>query len=177
MKIRRQIGILWLMSLSFLLGAGGLPCNDLAAKSQNRSQQAALEILWQPYTDGLAQASKTKKPAFIDFYTEWCHWCHELDRTTYKDARVIRLLNEKFVSIKVDAESKKGSVYAGRYPIRGYPSLWFVAPSGEIILPIQGYVAADNLMPVLVFIGDGHYPKMTYDEFMKSLWPKIKAEF
>ena len=178
-SMKYQIRLFCLASVIYLVCGAAFA----TAVSPNQVPQTLTEsqpvttslVDWQPYNLGLAEARKQRKPAFIDFYTDWCHWCHELDRTTYQDPRVIDLLNRKFIPIKVDAESKMGVPIARQYPIRGYPSLWFVNASGDVIMPLNGYVQAEALVPLLYFIGDRYYEKMTYDEFMKNTWPKLRG--
>ncbi len=136
----------------------------------------AAEIVWSEYLNGLAEGRKQKKPIFIDFYTDWCHWCHELDRVTYQDKQVIRLMNEKLIAIRINAESKTGMSIARQYPIRGYPSLWFLNSNGDVITPINGYVEPHNMVSILLYMGDHYFEQMNYDEFMKSIYPKLKVE-
>ena len=151
-----------------------LLAKTVVTKLPKTENEKVAAIEWRPYQIGMADARQMKKPIFIDFYTDWCHWCHELDRTTYQDSRVIQQINSKFVSIKIDAESKEGAPLAGRYPIRGYPSLWFLKSNGEVITPVNGYMTADQMLPLLAYIGDGYYASMTYDQFMQGVYSKAK---
>ena len=55
-------------------------------------------------TDAFAQAAREDKLVLLDIGATWCHWCHVMDRVTYEDPEVIELLNERFVSIRVDRD-------------------------------------------------------------------------
>jgi thiol-disulfide isomerase/thioredoxin len=96
---------------------------------------AAPEI---PWTSGWKaaerQARAERKPLLVDFWAQWCEWCHELDRTTYRDARVVELARH-FVPVKVNAEGSLGEVeLAGRYEVSSLPTIAFVTPAGRVFV-------------------------------------------
>lgn len=97
----------------------------------------AWALLWRDdLNSALNEADQTNKPIMVDFYTTWCHWCKELDRNTYSDGKVIAL-SAKFICVKVDAE--KNTAAAGKYNVRGYPTVVFLNPDGSVHSRITGY--------------------------------------
>lgn len=97
-----------------------------------RKKVAASQVVWRAsFPAALAEAKRTGKPIFIDFYTTWCGPCKYLDAVTYKDARFVAE-SKKWVMVKVDAEKNAANVkLAKKYKINGYPSMLFLKPSGK----------------------------------------------
>jgi thiol:disulfide interchange protein DsbD len=49
-------------------------------------------IRWEHrYDDAVKKARAARKPIMIDFWADWCAWCHRLDQTTYVDPVVVKL--------------------------------------------------------------------------------------
>jgi len=89
------------------------------------------------FEEAVAEAKASERLVFIDFYTTWCGPCKQLDKTTWKDAKVIAWLGEHTVALKIDAEQQVE--LAKRFEVRAYPSLVFVEASGEVKGRIVGY--------------------------------------
>lgn len=53
------------------------------------------------------------KKILIDMYTSWCGWCKVMDKKTFTDPEVVRVLNKDFVLIKFDAERRDPVVFQG----------------------------------------------------------------
>ena len=113
--------------------------------------EAPKEIVWMKGTleEALAQAKKQDKLVFIDFWTTWCGWCKKLDHDTYTDPKIIASLNEHYVCLSVDAESKDGAPIARRYSVSGYPTLLFLTTDGLVRERAPGYKPPEKLLPIL----------------------------
>ena len=85
-----------------------------------------------------AAAKDESKLVLIDFYTTWCEPCKRLDRDTWTDVGVGKLVGEKAVALKLDAE-KEGKDLAKRYKITAYPTLLLLKPDGTEVDRIIGY--------------------------------------
>lgn len=59
---------------------------------------------WGP--EALARARELDRPIFLSIGYSACHWCHVMERESFEDPEVAQLLNEHFVSIKVDREER-----------------------------------------------------------------------
>jgi hypothetical protein len=76
-------------------------------KSPYLLQHAQNPVDWYPWSEeAFEKAVKEDKPIFISIGYSTCHWCHVMEKESFEDEEVAKLLNEKFVSIKVDREER-----------------------------------------------------------------------
>jgi uncharacterized protein YyaL (SSP411 family) len=76
-------------------------------KSPYLLQHAENPVEWYPWGDEAFQKAKAEaKPIFLSIGYSTCHWCHVMAHESFEDEEVARLLNEHFVSIKVDREER-----------------------------------------------------------------------
>ncbi|HZU38339.1 MAG TPA: thioredoxin domain-containing protein [Gemmataceae bacterium] len=70
-------------------------------------QHANNPVDWYPWgPEALARARELDRPIFLSIGYSACHWCHVMERESFEDPETARLLNEHFVSIKVDREER-----------------------------------------------------------------------
>jgi uncharacterized protein YyaL (SSP411 family) len=84
------------------------PANRLIAEtSPYLRQHAHNPVDWYPWgEEALRRARELDRPIFLSVGYSACHWCHVMERESFEDAEVARVLNEHFVSIKVDREER-----------------------------------------------------------------------
>jgi uncharacterized protein YyaL (SSP411 family) len=76
-------------------------------KSPYLLQHAHNPVDWHPWgPEAFEKAKKEDKPIFLSIGYSTCHWCHVMERESFEDEEVARVLNEKFVAIKVDREER-----------------------------------------------------------------------
>lgn len=76
-------------------------------KSPYLLQHAHNPVDWYPWSgEAFEKAKKDNKPVFVSIGYSTCHWCHVMEKESFEDAEVASLLNEHFVSIKVDREER-----------------------------------------------------------------------
>ena len=82
--------------------------NQLASElSPYLLQHAGNPVDWRPWgAEALAIAKAEQKPIFLSIGYASCHWCHVMAHETFEDTEIARLLNDGFVSIKVDREER-----------------------------------------------------------------------
>ena len=80
--------------------------------TQERKGKEVLNIFTFEEVEELHQ--QTPKPILIFLYTDWCKICFGMKKTTFKNKKVIQLINEKFYFIKLNAEEKQDITFLGK---------------------------------------------------------------
>jgi uncharacterized protein YyaL (SSP411 family) len=76
-------------------------------KSPYLLQHANNPVDWYPWGDeAFEKAKKEDKPLFLSIGYSTCHWCHVMARESFQDPEIGELLNQYFVSVKVDREER-----------------------------------------------------------------------
>jgi uncharacterized protein YyaL (SSP411 family) len=70
-------------------------------------QHADNPVDWYPWgEEAFEKAEKEDKPIFLSIGYSTCHWCHVMEHESFEDPEVAKLMNDTFVSIKVDREER-----------------------------------------------------------------------
>lgn len=82
--------------------------NRLAGESSLYLRQHANNpVDWYPWgPEAINRAKQEAKPIFLSIGYSACHWCHVMEHESFEDEATARILNEHFVSIKVDREER-----------------------------------------------------------------------
>ena len=119
----------------------------MVVKSSNRLADASSPYLkehadnpvdWYEWgAEALEKAKKENKPLFISIGYASCHWCHVMEQESFMDTAVARIMNENFVSIKVDREERPDidQIYLEAAQLisgnSGWPLNAFALPDGK----------------------------------------------
>jgi uncharacterized protein YyaL (SSP411 family) len=110
-------------------------------KSPYLLQHAGNPVAWQPWDErALRQAKEQDRPIFLSIGYATCHWCHVMARQSFESEETARLLNDHFVSIKVDREERPDldRVYMTAVNLLsgtgGWPLSAFLLPDGRPFL-------------------------------------------
>jgi len=124
----------------------GTPASVDIAKARARNAERLFS--WTHYgAEAFERARREKKPILLMGAAEWCHWCHVMDETTYRDPRVGRMLADGFVVIRVDIDERPD--IAERYGDWGWPATILLSSEAEEIGKYRGYIEANELVPIL----------------------------
>jgi uncharacterized protein YyaL (SSP411 family) len=88
-------------------GTTRIPNKLVNEKSPYLLQHAYNPVKWYPWGDeAFEKAISENKPIFLSIGYSTCHWCHVMSHESFEDEEVAELLNDAFVSIKVDKEER-----------------------------------------------------------------------
>jgi len=153
-------------------------CSNAQAPQQNRLANATSPYLrehadnpvdWYEWGDeALNKAKKENKPLLISIGYSACHWCHVMERESYIDTAVARVMNENFVCIKVDREERPDidNVYIHACELlnngeAGWPLNAFALPDGKPFFA-GTYYTKDNWLKLLKSISNTY--KSSYNK-------------
>ena len=108
----------------------------------------------------LEKAKTENKILMVDFFTDWCKWCVELEMKVYSDPQVASYANTNFINYKIDAEKGEGIELAKKYKIPGYPTIVFLKSDGSEVDRIVGYFHSDKFLAIIKDYNSG---KNTFD--------------
>ncbi len=91
---------------------------------------------WRP--EAFQEAQKLDRPILLDIGAVWCHWCHVIDRESYENEEISKIINDHFIAIKVDRDERPD--IDARYQMAvgaltgqgGWPLTAFLTPQGEV---------------------------------------------
>jgi uncharacterized protein YyaL (SSP411 family) len=130
-------------------------------------------IQWNEWgEEAFATAQRENKPILLDIGAVWCHWCHVMDRESYDDPEVARIVNQLFVAVKVDRDERPD--IDSRYQVAvsaisgqgGWPLTAFLTPDGKPFYggtyfpPSESY-GRPSFKRVLQSIADAYHQKNT----------------
>ena len=138
-----------------------------------------LVLKWLSYNEGLTLAQKENKYVLIYFYTDGCSWCKKMEKETFSDEEVKKILSDKFVTVKINARSENKVLENGKeiserelatlYQVSGYPTTWFLESNHSRVAPLPGYVTTEQFIPVLNYIGEGWYESISFKEYLEKI--------
>lgn len=136
--------------------------------------------------DKLPQNSE--KLYLVDFYTSWCGYCKKMDRQTFTNPTVVKIINKYYIPIKFDAEGDatfmwKGVKYTptptppGSRPSVhmftkamlgkqiGFPSFGFFGKDQSALTIVQGFQTADEFIVILWYFASGDNNRYRFDRY------------
>jgi len=141
--------------------------NHLAReKSPYLLQHAFNPVDWYPWgPQAFEKAKKEQKPIFLSIGYSTCHWCHVMERESFTDDKIAAILNQHFVSIKVDREERPDVDHIYMTAVQamtgsgGWPLNAFLTPDlkpfyGGTYFPPESRFGMQSFSQLLVRIAD-----------------------
>jgi uncharacterized protein len=152
----------------------------LSSSARNRLKDSASPYLrsaahqpidWHEWGDAaFARATTEDKPILLDIGAVWCHWCHVIDRESYENAEIAKIINEHFVAVKVDRDERPDvdsryqaavSAISGQ---GGWPLTGFLLPDGKpffggTYFPPDDHMGRPGFRRLLLAVADSYRNK------------------
>jgi uncharacterized protein len=148
------------------------PSNRLKDSASPYLRSAAHQpIDWHEWGDSaFARAKSEDKPILLDIGAVWCHWCHVIDRESYENAEIAKIINEHFVAVKVDrderpdVDSRYQSAISAISRQGGWPLTGFLLPDGKpffggTYFPPDDQMGRPGFRRVLLAVADSYRNK------------------
>ncbi len=145
-------------------------------------------IEWMSLEDALQAQKKQPKKIFIDIYTDWCGWCKVMSKKTFSNPTIANYINQNYYPVKYNAETTDtieylGKTYINKTPYKrrsindltlvltqnrpSYPTIAYLDESGHLLQTVPGYMEANQLEPILIYITENTYKSADYKNFHK----------
>lgn len=129
----------------------------LVATGHCLAQSAPPQIAWHPWSEDIfTQAMREHKLILLDVEAFGCHWCHVMEQQTYGDPDVQRLMDEHYLAVKVDQDSRPD--IANRYEQFGSPVTILLQADASEIVRKAGYISKANMASLLQAVVDDPSP-------------------
>ena len=161
------------------------------------------EINWMSL-DEVREAQKTnQKNVLIDVYTNWCGPCKLMDRNTFSNTDIIRIINENYYAVKFNAEGNDTVTFMDKVftnpnfdsaktqkrnsshqltqflGINAYPSTLFFDSEMNYLTPVKGYLNPKQIEIYLSLFKDNTYKDVKsqddFDNFVKNFKSQVRS--
>jgi uncharacterized protein YyaL (SSP411 family) len=152
----------------------------LSTTPENRLKDSASPYLrsaahqpidWYEWGDAaFARAKSDDKPVLLDIGAVWCHWCHVIDRESYENPEIARVISENFIAVKVDrderpdVDSRYQSAISAISGQGGWPLTGFLLPDGRpffggTYFPPEDHMGRPGFRRILLAVAESYRSK------------------
>ncbi|MEZ4393679.1 MAG: DUF255 domain-containing protein [Polyangiales bacterium] len=148
MKPRASLGLLALAACATsrgLAAPGTPPSVDITLA---RARASPVGPAWNPLAPQVfARAEAEGRLVVFDAAAAWCHWCHVMDETTWRDPEVLALVARRFVPAREDVDARPD--LAARYAAWGWPATVIFDARGRELARYRGYLSPARMRAAL----------------------------
>jgi uncharacterized protein YyaL (SSP411 family) len=124
----------------------GTPAEVDVAKARQRGRAQLFE--WADWSaETFERARREGRLLLVHGAAEWCHWCHVMEATTYRDPEVGALLRDGFVAVRVDVDSRPD--IEERYEDWGWPATVILSSDAQELGKYRGYLPPAEMLGIL----------------------------
>jgi len=109
---------------------------------------AGIEFFQGTWEEALAKAKAEEKVIFVDAYAVWCGPCKMMAKNVFPKEEVGTFYNKHFISMQIDMERGMGLEFAKKYPVRAYPTLFYIDAKGEVVHKAVGAQREKSLISI-----------------------------
>lgn len=146
-KQHMKFTVLLLTGLSLLVFSFRSMENHPESKGLTTTSLSGIKFSKISFEKAVKQARSSGKLIFIDVHTSWCGPCKEMAKTTFTDAEVGKVFNQRFINLKIDAEEDAdGPMISKAYTVSAYPTLLFINGEGKLVRKLVGKQSKEKLL-------------------------------
>lgn len=132
----------------------------------------AQKVKWYTFEEAIELNKKEPRNIFIDVYTDWCGWCIKMDKETFQQPHISKILNEQYYAVKFDAETKDTITFQGKAFVNtrqgqrpphelaaallqgklSYPNIVFLNKNNQVLGAIPGFKKPNEMEAILDYI-------------------------
>lgn len=109
---------------------------------------AGIEFFQGTWEEALAKAKAEEKVIFVDAYAVWCGPCKMMAKNVFPKEEVGAFYNKHFINMQIDMERGMGLEFAKKYPVRAYPTLFYIDANGEVVHKAVGAQREEALISI-----------------------------
>lgn len=98
------------------------------------------------WDEAVEAARQQDKILFVDAYATWCGPCKRMAKDVFTTREAGAYFNKYFINVKLDMERGDGLTFREKYPVSAFPTLFFIAPDGEVVHRHVGALDTEALL-------------------------------
>jgi len=107
-----------------------------------------IEFFEGSYEEALVKAKAEEKLIFVDAYATWCGPCKRMSKNVFTQPEVGEFYNQAFIALKLDMEKPKGREFGQLFPVRAYPTLFYINEKGELLKKVVGGKSVEQFLAI-----------------------------